>query len=185
MSTSPAAAPATELIARAVIVDNEHVLLARQHDKKWFFLPGGHVEPGEGTENALLREINEELGTTARITGFAGAVEHAYTEDNINHRELNLVFTIELADTETATSHEDHLEFVLVPFAELASTDLRPSALKDALLVWTSDRTPFWRGCPVSAAEPANTPRAADGSRTAARPRSSTERGPNVASQRE
>lgn len=148
MSTSPTAMPVTELIARAIIVTDEQVLLARQHGKKWVFLPGGHVEPGESTENALLREITEELGTTARITGFAGAVEHAYTEDGTERRELNLVFTTELADTEETTSHEDHLEFVLMPFAELANTDLRPSPLKDALLGWANDRMPFWRGRP-------------------------------------
>ncbi len=154
MPASPATTPATELIARAVIVANDHLLLARQHGKAWFFLPGGHVEPGERVEAALLRELTEELGAITRITGFAGAVEHTYTDDGTDHRELNLVFTTELIDAGAVTSHEDHLDAVPVPLAELATIDLRPRPLKDALLGWISDRTPFWRGCPVSAAVP-------------------------------
>ncbi len=153
MSIPPTITPATELIARAVIVTDEHLLLARQRGKAWFFLPGGHVDPGEGAGDALLRELREELGAAVRITGFAGAVEHTYTDDGISHRELNLVFAVELTDTAAATSHEDHLDVTRVPVAQLANTDLRPSPLKDALLAWTDDRVPFWRGRPATPGE--------------------------------
>lgn len=35
-------------------------------------LPGGHIEPGERVVDAALREIMEETGVTARITGLVG-----------------------------------------------------------------------------------------------------------------
>ncbi|MBI3688629.1 MAG: NUDIX domain-containing protein [Actinobacteria bacterium] len=135
----------TEIIARAVIRRDQHLLLARQLGKSWFFLPGGHVEPGERVEPALVREIAEELGTEAKIAGFVGVVEHGYVEDGATHHELNLVFEIALA-TDDPTSQEDHLEFHWLPLADLPDTDVRPTALKNALLAADTDHTPFWRG---------------------------------------
>lgn len=138
-------AASTEIIARAVIRRNGHILLARQRTKAWSFLPGGNVEAGERVKVALIREIAEELGTEAKIAGFVGAVEHGYLEHGTTHHELNLVFEVAIADTEP-TSQEDHLEFHWLTVDQLADTDVRPKTLKNALLAAGDDRTPFWHG---------------------------------------
>ncbi|MGH3889762.1 MAG: NUDIX domain-containing protein [Pseudonocardiaceae bacterium] len=137
-------AATTEIITRAVIRRDGQLLLARQRTKAWSFLPGGHVEPGERVEVALVRELAEELSTEAKIAGFVGVVEHGYVEDDVTHHELNLVFEVAIADTEPV-SQEDHLEFHWLPFDHLADTDVRPGALKTALVAAGDDRTPFWQ----------------------------------------
>lgn len=54
-------------IVNAVLVRNGAVLLARRSAHRasypglWSF-PGGHVEPGETLEAALVREVGEEIG---------------------------------------------------------------------------------------------------------------------------
>lgn len=54
-------------IVNAVFVRNDAVLLARRSAHRaaypglWSF-PGGHVEPGETLEAALVREVGEEVG---------------------------------------------------------------------------------------------------------------------------
>ncbi|MGH3780105.1 MAG: NUDIX domain-containing protein [Pseudonocardiaceae bacterium] len=138
-------AATTEIIARAVICRDGQLLLARQRTKSWSFLPGGHVEPGERVAVALVREIGEELGTEARIAGLVGVVEHDYLEDDATHHELNLIFEVAIPNSEPI-SQEDHLEFHWLPLGQLADADVRPGALKNALLATGDDRIPFWRG---------------------------------------
>jgi 8-oxo-dGTP diphosphatase len=137
---------ATEIIARAVIRRDGQLLLARQlAEPSWWFLPGGHVEPGESVERALVREIAEELGTDARIHGLLGVVENRYSDGGGTHHELNLVFEVAVGDTELV-SKEEHLEFCWLSLARVAAADVRPSALSDAILATGDDEVPFWRG---------------------------------------
>lgn len=46
----------TELIVRAVLRRGGRLLLARERGSARSFLPGGHVEPGEPVQAALVRE---------------------------------------------------------------------------------------------------------------------------------
>ncbi|WP_062981076.1 NUDIX domain-containing protein [Nocardia anaemiae] len=130
---------ATEIIARAIIRDDGRLLVARERGKTWAFLPGGHVEPGERVESALIRELAEELGTAGRIIGFAGVIEHRYTNRGNAHHELNLIFEAELDGI--PISQEDHLEFDWLPIDQIDTTDLRPSALKAVIVSGTRS---FW-----------------------------------------
>lgn len=51
-----------KVAVRAIIINNENLLVMRRDKfgKRYFTLIGGHVEMGESTEKALLREIHEE-----------------------------------------------------------------------------------------------------------------------------
>ncbi len=51
-----------------VVIQENKLLLAFSNHKKAWYLPGGKVDAGETPVDALLREINEELGIQLRIT---------------------------------------------------------------------------------------------------------------------
>src|SRR6185312_16203837 len=55
-----------------------HVLVCREDDDDWVMLPGGRVEMGEPTTTALVREIAEELHSTAEIGALVFTVENFF-----------------------------------------------------------------------------------------------------------
>ncbi len=132
-----------EIIARAVIIDNDKILLCKRKDRDYYFLPGGHVEFGEKTEDALAREIKEELGAVSSEINFIGACENIFTQDGQKRHELNLAFAAKLAASRTI-SMEDHLEFKLVDFSEFTDTNVLPVALTQGVVRWLSDKQLFW-----------------------------------------
>ncbi|NNG38747.1 NUDIX domain-containing protein [Flexivirga sp. ID2601S] len=59
------------LNATAVLVRNDRVLMTHRHPAREAYpdrwaLPGGHVEPGESSRDAVVRECLEELGIHVR-----------------------------------------------------------------------------------------------------------------------
>lgn len=72
--------PGRPVLAASIAVFREgQVLLARRGKAPalgLYSLPGGRVEAGERIETAVLRELAEEVGISARILGFVDHVEH-------------------------------------------------------------------------------------------------------------
>lgn len=83
-----------ELCVRAIIQHNGKILVCRNKAKNYYFFPGGHVEFGENTKNALVRELKEELHIVIKKCSFIGVTENIFIEENQKHHELNLVFNV-------------------------------------------------------------------------------------------
>ena len=68
----------------AVILDGRRVLLVKRGGQpsagKWS-LPGGLVDLGETTVEAIAREVAEECGLQIRIAGLAGIVDRVVRDD--------------------------------------------------------------------------------------------------------
>lgn len=64
---------ADQLVVGAAIIRHGRVLVARRtrppETAGGWELPGGKVEPGEDPDDALVREVREELGCEVRVTG--------------------------------------------------------------------------------------------------------------------
>jgi len=74
--------PALRFVAAALIVrDGEVLICQRRADQpmalQWEF-PGGKIEAGESAEQALARELDEELGIQATVGPLVTRIRHNY-----------------------------------------------------------------------------------------------------------
>jgi ADP-ribose pyrophosphatase YjhB (NUDIX family) len=124
----------TELLARAVISRRGRFLVARPAGGAYCYLPGGHVEAGEGLRACLERELREELGARATIGRYLGAVEHAWTDRTGRHHEVNHLFAARVGGVPSEpASRERGLEFLWLRAGELSARGLEPAPLREYL----------------------------------------------------
>lgn len=117
--------------------------MCRAEVRGHWFLPGGHVETGEGAKEALARELREEIGVEAKIGELIGVIENFFSDADGEHQEINLVFLVE-AKMEKAESLEAPLSFEFVNTEYLADVNFLPERMKERIMVWLSDKKPFW-----------------------------------------
>ena len=131
---------AIEILARALIRKHDAVLLCQNLKHGYFYLPGGHVEFGESAAHALAREMEEEAGEAVRVGECALVAENSFVQAGKPRHELNLVFHVEQTSPQSDSpptpikSLESHISFAWVSRHKLASTDLRPSWLRDWII---------------------------------------------------
>lgn len=70
-------------VVAAILLRDDEVLCCQRSESdlfplKWEF-PGGKIEPGETPEQALIRELNEELSIHAEIGPLMETIRHSYT----------------------------------------------------------------------------------------------------------
>jgi ADP-ribose pyrophosphatase YjhB (NUDIX family) len=138
--------PTTHLLARAVIRREARVLVVRADGQPHTFLPGGHVEAGEGLEDCLRRELREELGVASTVGAYRGVVEHRWRRDGAPQYELNHCFAVD-APALPATApeaEEGYLSFEWAPADALGTVALQPAPLRRLLVNETADGASWW-----------------------------------------
>lgn len=74
-------------VVAAIIKKDNKILCTKRPDKgetalKWEF-PGGKLEAGESNEEALVREIKEELDIEVEVCDYLMTVNHQYSSFNL------------------------------------------------------------------------------------------------------
>lgn len=127
-----------------VIIKDNKVLLLEMDDAGFFCLPGGHVELGETTEEAMLREMMEETTKETYIKKYLGVIENYFTnKHNINIHEIAFYYLMDFKedniDIKDLIRIEDDqgvkvkLNFKWFNLDELDNINIKPEYLKEIL----------------------------------------------------
>lgn len=136
-----------EILARGLVRCGETVLVCRSLKHGHCYLPGGHVEFGESTVDALRREFREETGRDVRVGKLVTVIEQRFIQRNKERHELSLVFHVELEEfvdgchPPEIRSQEADIAFEWHRAAELESSEFVPAPLAKALL---REQVPAW-----------------------------------------
>lgn len=128
-----------EILARGVCAVGGNVLLCRPKGGGYTYLPGGHVEFGETSSEALVREMREETGLAATAGDLLGVVESQFDQRGKRHCEISLVYRMTLdsaacpqagrdapSGLPAVKSQEDWIEFVWCPVENVGEMNLLP-----------------------------------------------------------
>ena len=86
----------------AMIISENRLLAMHDECSPYFYLPGGRVKMGETAEQAVVREIWEELGVTLKIARPLWLNQAFFTEDvdGIRYHELCIYFLMDSSNTD-------------------------------------------------------------------------------------
>jgi NAD+ diphosphatase len=132
--------------AAAIVRDEEgRVLLARRaHDPGagQLDVPGGFIDYGETAEEALRRELREELSLEIDDPTYFCSVPNVYEFGGLNYRTLDVYFTARPRDLSTLRPADDIDGFVFVDLARFDVGQLAFDSVRRALALLRTTARP-------------------------------------------
>jgi 8-oxo-dGTP pyrophosphatase MutT (NUDIX family) len=92
----------------AMMINNGKILAMRDDRSPFYYLPGGRVGMGETAEEAVIREVGEELGVTPKIIRPLWLNQAFFTEDvdKLRYHELCIYFLMDISYTDLLSRGE-------------------------------------------------------------------------------
>ncbi|MDN4502080.1 NUDIX domain-containing protein [Alteromonadaceae bacterium BrNp21-10] len=127
-------------VAALIVVNNEVLLIRRARDpgRGLLGLAGGFVDPFESAEQALFREIHEELGLQLSVKAeYLGAWANEYNYKNVKYHTQDIYYVIYLPSKPMMQlAPEEVSEVVWKAKQEVNLEELAFCSARDALAYW-------------------------------------------------
>lgn len=122
--------------ATALIVEEGKLLVVEDEDG--FYTIGGAIQVGERTEEAVIREVKEELGVKAQTGQLAFVVENRFEQDGVSYHNIEFHYLVNLLEDAPLTMQEDEKSQPCewIDLDKLEDFQLVPAFLKTALPDW-------------------------------------------------
>ena len=133
-----------------ILEHNGKYLVVKMNDNNFYCLPGGHVELGEDTGAAVLREMHEELGFEVKIDRLIAINQNFFNgNDGKAFHEIGFYYVVKAKDEKAVVESDyvreeldkniiQHLEFRWFSADDLKGIDFRPKFISDILKTQTT-----------------------------------------------
>ena len=82
--------------ATALIVKDNRLLVVEDEDG--FYTIGGAIQVDEATEDAVVREVKEELGVASRAVQLAFIVENRFEQAEVHYHNIEFHYLVDLLE---------------------------------------------------------------------------------------
>ena len=122
--------------ATALIVKDNRLLVVEDEDG--FYTIGGAIQVDEATEDAVVREVREELGVKSQVGELAFVVENRFEQDGVSYHNIEFHYLVDLLEDAPLTMQEDEKTQPCewIDLDKLQNIQLVPAFLKTALPDW-------------------------------------------------
>ena len=122
--------------ATALIVEEGKLLVVEDEDG--FYTIGGAIQVGERTEEAVIREVKEELGVKAQARQLAFVVENRFEQAGVHFHNIEFHYLVDLLEDVPLTMQEDERQLPCrwIALNQLHTVPLKPGFLKTVLPEW-------------------------------------------------
>ena len=122
--------------ATALIVEDGKLLVVEDEDG--FYTIGGAIQVGERTEEAVIREVKEELGVKAQARELAFVVENRFEQAGVHFHNIEFHYLVDLLEDAPLTMQEDERQLPCrwIALNQLHTVPLKPGFLKTVLPEW-------------------------------------------------
>lgn len=127
----------------AVLVHDSRILVIvrnRHPGKGCLDLPGGFVDPGESAEEALTRELHEELGIRISSFIYLGTAPNDYLYQDVLYRTCDLLYCAALRELPDRFDHSEIQRLLLLDPDEISEQDMAFASMKKALDLYRNRR---------------------------------------------
>ncbi len=94
-----------------VLVKDGKILLFTDELVDFWVIPGGGVKLFESSEEAIIREFQEEIGVTIAVDRLLWVVENSFAFENQKIHGIELTFLVKSLDSEEKLAQEEFLGY--------------------------------------------------------------------------
>ena len=121
----------------AIIIKDEKLLLVKHDNWPFYYTVGGGTEFGETSEEAVIREIFEELGYKLEIDKLIVVQENIFILKEEKHHQIVIFYLMKNCDNiniiDGTNTDETSEKLYWIPIKDLPETNIIPEFLKTKL----------------------------------------------------
>ena len=127
----------------AIITDNNKILVTVRKNapaKGMLDLPGGFVTPGESVENALIREIKEELNLDIVSMEYFGSFPNRYLYDKLVYFTTDIVFICKANDISKLNAGDDVDSCRFVNISDIHEEEIGLFSIREVIKLYSGKK---------------------------------------------
>ncbi|HEM3703767.1 TPA: NUDIX domain-containing protein [Streptococcus suis] len=123
--------------ATALLIKDGKIFLTKDAKERYYTI-GGAIAVNETAQDAVVREVKEELGIDSCVNQLAFVVENQFTHEEIDFHNIEFHFIVEPSGEMPKEMIEDNLKqaFEWIELDKLVNLDVVPAFLAQELPNW-------------------------------------------------